>query len=279
MESERKIPFDVVDLLPVLDQKLIELLKTLSPDDWNAQTIAKLWKVKDVVAHLLDGNIRSLSMLRDNYFGEQANAKSYQDLVDYLNRLNADWVKSMKRVSPDMLIVLHEFTGPKYCSYYKSLDPFGKAGFTVDWAGENESKNWMHIAREYTEKWLHQQQIRDAVNKPGLMTKDFFHPFISIFMMALPHTYRNVDAKDGTSIKITIDDPIGGEWTLLRTHGKWELNNEVKIKTTSEIILDPDTAWKLFSKSWRPKDVIHKVRIEGDQKLGEVALNMVSVMA
>jgi len=36
----------------------------------------------------------------------------------------------------------------------------------VDWAEEMESKNWMAIAREYTEKWLHQQQIRDAIQQP-----------------------------------------------------------------------------------------------------------------
>jgi len=32
-------PIDVVDLLPVLDRKLIDLLKSLSPEDWDAQTV------------------------------------------------------------------------------------------------------------------------------------------------------------------------------------------------------------------------------------------------
>ena len=84
-------PIDVVPLLPLLDQKLMLLLKSLSPKDWHRQTIAKLWTVKDVVAHLLDGNIRVLSMLRDAYNGEvPPTINSYQDLVDFLNGLNAD---------------------------------------------------------------------------------------------------------------------------------------------------------------------------------------------
>ena len=272
-------PIEVVHLLPVLDKKLIELLKSLSPEEWQQQTIAKLWKVKDVAAHLLDGNIRILSMLRDNYFGEKADIKSYQDLVDFLNGLNADWVKAMKRVSPSMLILLHESTGKLYCDYYASLDPFGKSGFAVDWAGESESKNWMHIAREYTEKWLHQQQIRDAVNKPGLMTREFYYPFIDIFMLALPHTYRDVQAENGTSIKLTIITDIGGSWFLNRVDGKWKVDkSSVKIPFT-EISIDPDIAWKLFSKSLRPHEVRNKVTITGNQELGEVALSMVSVMA
>ncbi|MBS1681341.1 MAG: maleylpyruvate isomerase N-terminal domain-containing protein [Bacteroidetes bacterium] len=277
--SQNQIPIDVAHLLPALDKKLIELLKSLTPEEWAMQTIAKKWKVKDVAAHLLDGNIRILSTLRDNYFGEKTEAKTYGELVDFLNRLNADWVCAMKRVSPDMLIALLEFTGPMYCNYYQSLDPSGKAGFAVDWAGEAESKNWMHIAREYTEKWLHQQQIRDAVKKTGLMTKDFFRPFINIFMLALPHTYRNVNASDGTSVNVTIDGSIGGSWILRCQNNRWQFADSPGEKFEAEIILDPDTAWKLFSKSWRPIDVREKVKIIGNKELGEVALTMVSVMA
>jgi hypothetical protein len=272
-------PIEVVHLLPVLDRKLGELLKSLSPDEWQKQTIAKLWKVKDVAAHLLDGNIRILSILRDNYFGEKADIKSYQDLVDFLNGLNADWVKAMKRVSPGMLILLHEATGKLYCDYYASLDPFGKSGFSVDWAGESESKNWMHIAREYTEKWLHQQQIRDAVGKPGLMTREFYYPFIDIFMLALPHTYRDVQAENETSIKLTITTDLGGSWFLNRIDGNWKTDKSSTKNPLTEISIDPDIAWKLFSKSLRPHEVRNKITITGNQQLGEVAMTMVSVMA
>ena len=54
---------DLVHKLPELDKKLIELLQSLDIGDWSKQTVAKLWTVKDVVAHLLDGNIRILSGL------------------------------------------------------------------------------------------------------------------------------------------------------------------------------------------------------------------------
>lgn len=279
MIEKKDIPIDVVHLLPVLDKKLIDLLKSLSPEEWQMQTVAKLWKVKDVAAHLLDGNIRVLSMLRDNYQGENPTFESYQDLVGFLNGLNADWVKAMKRVSPGMLIFLHEATGKFYYDYYASLDPFGKSGFAVDWAGETESKNWMHIAREYTEKWLHQQQIRDAVNKSGLMTRELYFPFINIFMMALPHTYRNIDAPNGTIIKLTVTSELGSSWFLKRDDAKWALHKSFLENPSSEIIIDPETAWKLFSKSLRPELIKNKITIKGDQKLGEVALTMVSVIA
>jgi uncharacterized protein (TIGR03083 family) len=279
MEQPKNIPLDLVHLLPVIDRKLMELLHSLTPGEWQQQTVAKLWKVKDVVAHLLDGNIRILSMLRDDYQGESPNIQSYQDLLDFLNGLNADWVKAMKRVSPSMLLLLHETTGKPYCDYYASLDPFDKSPFAVNWAGEDESKNWMHIAREYTEKWLHQQQIRDAVNKPGLLTKELFYPFIDTFMMALPFTYRDVDAAEGTSVAITVSTEIGGSWFIKKENDKWVLSKGMTANPTTQVIIDPDTAWKLFSKSIRPENVMDVVKINGDKDLGEKALGMVSVMA
>ncbi len=61
----KKPPMDVIDLFPELNSKLIDFLKKLSAADWEKQTIAKQWKIKDVAAHLLDGNCRQLSMKRE----------------------------------------------------------------------------------------------------------------------------------------------------------------------------------------------------------------------
>lgn len=272
-------PIDVVQLLPVLDDHLISLLKSLTPEDWKAPTVAKLWTVKDVVAHLLDGNIRLLSILRDDYYGEPAKVSSHQELVDFLNGLNADWVRAMRRVSPAMLIALHELTGPMFCDYFRSLDPFGVSAFPVAWAGETESQNWMEIAREYTEKWLHQQQIRDALGRPGLMTRELYYPFINIFMLALPHTFRDVAAPLGTVVQVTVSGEIGGSWHIVREAERWVLVAFCHPAPNAEVIIAPDIAWKLFSKSLRPDQVRGEVEVSGEVGIGERVLEMVSVMA
>jgi hypothetical protein len=280
MTSPRTIPIETAHLLPILDQQLLSLLDSLTPADWQTQTIAKQWKVKDVVAHLLDGNIRSISMLRDNYWGESFAGNDYQDLLNFLNGLNADWVKAMKRVSPAMLILLHQATGKAYCDYYASLDPFGKAGFAVNWAGEAESKNWMHIAREYTEKWLHQQQIRDAVNQPGHhLEREFFYPFIDTCMMALPYTFRDTKAAENTTLQFTIIGDAGGSWFNSYVNGQWQLSKETNTKPAATVTMDPDTSWRLFSKSLRPADLMHRITLQGEESLARTALEMVSFMA
>ena len=125
MKSSEIIPIQTLELFPILDNLLIDLLKSLTEEEWNAQTVAKKWKVKDIASHLLDGNLRALSISRDQYFGEKPeNIHSYQDLVDFLNQLNMTWTNATKRLSPTVLISLLENTGKQYSDHLKTLNPF-----------------------------------------------------------------------------------------------------------------------------------------------------------
>jgi Mycothiol maleylpyruvate isomerase N-terminal domain len=279
--SHQNIPINTVHLFPVLDKLLIELLKSLTIEEWHCPTIAKQWTVKDIASHLLDGNLRTLSILRDHYFGDPAsNIHTYTELVAYLNQLNMSWTAATKRLSPQVLIELLEITGKQFHEQLESLAPFDTAVFSVAWAGQQQSENWFHIAREYTEKFIHQQQIREAVGKQALLIKKLFYPFIDTFMYGLPHTYRNVHADTGTAITIKILTDIGGEWHLIKTDTSWELIKSRPHRPSEAIVsIDPDTAWKIFSKGISPEQAYDKVEIYGDRQLAEVALQMVSVMA
>jgi hypothetical protein len=137
----------------------------------------------------------------------------------------------------------------------------------------------MHVAREYTEKWHHQQQIRDATDRDGIMSREFFYPVMNTFFQALPYTFRNENAEEGTLIKITISSKYGGDWFLIRQNESWILSTTHQSKPDVTIEIPPDISWKLFSKSLRPDQIIEQVTIEGDESLGRKVLDMVSVMA
>lgn len=280
MDDTHEIPINVLPLFPEIDRLLINLLKSLSPAEWSLSTIAKLWTVKDIASHLLDGNLRTLSFSRDKYFIDPPqNVESYRDLVSYLNQLNADWVKATKRLSFRVITDLLEVTGKQYYEELQRLDPFEESVFPVAWAGEERSLNWFHIAREYTEKFIHQQQIRDTVKTPALLTQQFFCPFLETCMYALPYTYRNLDANDGTSITFIVTTAIGGQWFLVRRTGKWILLKDKPLNCDATISMGPNTAWKLFSKGISPEQAKKEAIITGNQVLAETALTMVSVMA
>jgi hypothetical protein len=274
------MPIETLHLFPVLERKLIELLRTLTPEEWDCQTVARLWKVKDVASHLLDGNLRGLSTSRDSYFGEKPESiDSNQGLVDFLNHLNMSWTNATKRLSPQVIINLLEITGQEYTQHLQTLKPFDNAIFSVAWAGQRTSPNWFHIAREYTEKFLHQQQIRDAVGKQGIMTKELFYPFVDTLMVALPYTFSNIAAENGTIVSIEVSSDIGGIWSIIKTEKGWNLDKSEIQQAHAKVIMDPETTWKVFSKSWGPQKATDKVKFFGDMGLAQHVLNMVAVMA
>jgi hypothetical protein len=273
-----KPPIETLHLFPMLNKELISFLKQLSSDDWQRQTIAKKWVVKDVAAHLLDGNFRRIALHRDGWtVPPEIPIRSYDELVGYLNDFNADWVKAARRLSPGIIIELLESTNAVVYDEFSKLDPFAMAAYSVSWAGESQSFNWFDIAREYTERWLHQQQIRDAVNDSGLMTTELYQPFLTILMQAWPHSMKDAIAAEGTVLKAVVTGI--GEWYLVRGKHAWELGNTGPEKIMAETIIDSDIAWKLFSKSIRKGDVKEGITIKGDPLLGEKILDMVSVMA
>ena len=219
-------------------------------------------------------------MQRDQYFGEVPPVMHKRDdLIEWINELNADWVKATRRISPGILISLLEPLGEEVADYYTTLDPWEESIFPVAWAGETRSYNWMHVAREYTEYWHHQQQIRDAVGRRGIMTRDFFFPVMNTFFRALPHTFRNVEAEEGSLVQVTITSAVGGDWFLQKTHTSWRLIPHSVVSPSTVVIIPFQLSWILFSKSLRPEDVQNEVRIVGDELLGRKVLDMVAVMA
>jgi len=273
-------PVFLVDRLPPLHSQLMTLLRRLDPADWDRPTACALWSVKDIAAHLLDGSLRRLSSGRDGLDAAPVPAPaSYSELVAYLNSLNAEWTAAARRLSPRVLMDLLDSTAAEAHAFFQSLDPHAPALFAVAWAGEDSSPNWFDIAREYTERWLHQQQIREAVDSPGLNGREWLYPTLDIFMRALPFAYRGVASEAGQAVRLDIEGEAGGVWTLLRGGGAWSLFTGSDERPATRVSLDQETAWRLFSKGLTRDRARDRIRIEGDPRLGEPVFRSLAVMA
>ena len=102
-------------------------------------------------------------------------------------------------------------------AFHQSLDPMADAAFAVSWAGDETSPNWFDTARELTERWHHQQQIRLATDRPGIMTPELYHPVLDCFMRALPYQYRDQQGEAGTYVRINVSGDCGGAGISLAT--------------------------------------------------------------
>ena len=272
-------PLLTAHLFPTLDARLIDLLRSLTPDDWQRQTIAPRWKVKDVAAHLLDTQLRTLSFGRDGYAPPPAEIASDRDLVAFIDRLNAEGVTVYRRLSPSVLIALMEQTSREAATYYASLDPFAPARFAVSWAGESVSANWFDLARELTERWHHQQQIRLAVDEPAgsIMTPELYHPVLDCFMRALPFHYGSQLAPPHSAITIQVSGDCGGDWHLYRSD-QWVLTTEPAGTTVATVTIPQSIAWRIFTKGIAGGDARKHVRVTGDAALGSHVFSMLAIV-
>lgn len=271
-------PIFTAHLFPGLEAKLVELLRSLTPEDWERQTLAPKWKVKDVAAHLLDTETRKLAAARHGYKSENSKKLTPEKLVALINTLNAEGVARYRRSSPRELISQMEAASRGSAEYHQRLDPFAPAMFPVSWAGEEESLNWFDTAREFTERWHHQQQIRVAVGKPGIMTREFYFPVLDCFLRALPHAYRQVSADPGSLAQFTIAGDCGGSWYLFRERGSWRLLASPAGEKISETTIPQEIAWRIFTKGIAYEEARTHVRVEGDERAGLHILRMISIV-
>ena len=254
-------------LFPRIESELLSLLGSLSPAEWQMPTVSPAWSVKDIASHLLDGNLRRLSMARDGFYAEAPRAG--ESLAAFINRINAEGVQTLRRLSPRLLIHLLDITGREMSAYFQSLDPYAPAVWAVSWAGEEQSVNWFDIARDFTEKWHHQQQIRDATGRSPPY-EGYLAPVIDTFARALPFAYRDVAAAEETAVVLRVDDAA---WSVVR-EGSWQLFADEAPNATTRVTLSGDRAWRLFTRQRIDPQAV----IEGDARYAEPLLRMVSIV-
>jgi len=271
-------PILVVDRFPPLRLRLSELLVGLSDEEWALGTIAPLWSVKDIASHLLGGDLGILSRSRDRFSSNRAPIQSDSDLARLINRLNSEWTTATRRLSPRVLCDLLAFTGPQVDAYFASLDCFA-TGQPVSWAGPDPAPVWLDIAREFTERWHHQQQIRDATGRPPLYEPYFLTPVLDTFVRALPFSYRDTAAARGTLIKFEISGEAGGCWFLHRSQDRWELVLEANSEPATHVAVTEDTAWRLFTRGMDRDRARSLSTIAGDSGLASPLFATLAIIA
>lgn len=259
---------DTVGLFLPLHRELTEMLRSLDAGDWRRPTRAGAWRVFDVAAHLLDVDLRRLSVQRDGHaLPPDRPVDDYPDLIAWLNALNAGWVAAMQRLSPAVLIELIELAGPAVARLFAALDPDAPALYPVAWAGEKTSVNWMDVARDYTERWHHQQQIRDAVGAPPLTAREWLHPLLDTAVRALPHAYRVLREPRDVSVVLEVHGDAADTWTMLSDGAQWTLLHGPHPQPAAHVTIRDDAAWRLLFNQLDTTAARAAMTVVGDERL------------
>lgn len=268
---------DVRPLFPRERQAMLELLGGLGAADWAAPTVCPGWDVHDVVGHVLNDYMRRLSGSRDRYGG--AVFADDETLPAYLARTNEEFVRSSRQLSPQLMIELLDHLGPRLDAVWAATDLQAAADLNVSWAATDiGSPAWLDIGRDYTEFWVHQQQVRDAVSVAGATEPDLMAPVLDIFARALPNTVRTHDRPEGSTAHLEVLGPAGGRWGTVRQDGRWRMA-EPAGEPDARVSMDQDTFWRLATRGITVEEARRRSTVSGDAELTAAITSLLAVVA
>ena len=273
-------PAPAVDVMPLLEEErteLVALLRKLSSEDFAKPTACAPWTVRDVAAHLLGVDLSILSRLRDNYILPGDEAPEGDDLIAWLDRRNNEWVEASSWLSPALTADLLEHTGRVTRSFFETLDPEG-LGEEVSWASAGLAPWWLCIAREFSERWVHQQHIRDAVGSPGLNGPSFVNPLLATLLRSLPHAYDSTPAGEGAEVSVQIEGRGGGSWAVVGKGDEWLLYEGRSKEPQATVALDQDTAWRFLVRNIPEKEARKKAQTSGKKDFVEPFFRAVAAL-
>jgi len=151
---------DVLAGLVEVWTRLDELLDGLSDDEWARPTPLPGWSVKDVVAHMIGTESMLLGDATPN-----VEVGAAPHVRNDIGRVNEVWVVSMADVPPaDALATFRSHTARRLDALRDmEAGAWNAEGFTP--AGNDTYGRFMRI--RVFDCWLHEQDIRDAVSRPG----------------------------------------------------------------------------------------------------------------
>ncbi|MDA2803315.1 maleylpyruvate isomerase family mycothiol-dependent enzyme [Nocardiopsis suaedae] len=270
----------MIDTRPLFPRErglLVDLLADLDRDEWSAPTVCPGWDVHDVAAHVLHDYTRRLSGGRDGHRGPPF--AQGEALADFIHRTNGEFVAVARHFSPELMVDQIAHLGPQLDALWAGTDLDGPADLDIPWASDaRPAPAWLDLAREYTEFWVHQQQIRDAVGRPGADGPDLAGPVTDAFTRALPKALAGLERPDGTSVEIEVQGAAGGVWTVAADQGRWGIGRGHAPDPAARVVIAQDDFWRLATRGIGPDEARGRAGGGGDAGLWEAATALVAVI-
>ncbi|MHB1445627.1 MAG: maleylpyruvate isomerase family mycothiol-dependent enzyme [Acidimicrobiales bacterium] len=182
---------------------LAELLGELSEAEWLTPTALPGWSVKDVAAHVV-GTELTLNGQASPPLADESRAQPY--IKNDIGAINEAWVESFRtRSGSEVVDQLRSVTARRRTE----LEAMTQEAFDADsWtpAGPGSYGRFMQI-RVY-DCWIHEQDIRDALGRPGHQSGPCAEQSLDEVGRALGYIVgKKAGAPQGASVTIALHGP------------------------------------------------------------------------
>jgi uncharacterized protein (TIGR03083 family) len=276
--STSAAPLDSTSMLRPERDALLELLRTLSSDDWERPTECPAWNVKGLALHILGDDLSLLTRQRDastdslTLFAADHPGMDFRSLLDGFNE---QWVTASQFLSTDLVIELLRLVGDWSEAFYRevgletvSSEPVGL------FAETNPSPYWQVISREYLERFVHQSQIRRAVRASEL-SGEIVTWAATVIVHILAAWMADYAPATGATIAIDYGPPVG-TWSWERTANRWVVREGGTGGEAARVTIAPTATVAFLSRGMSPKDAAAALTVSGDEALARGAIDVVA---
>jgi uncharacterized protein (TIGR03083 family) len=138
------------------------LLAELDEDEWTTSTGLPGWDVRSVVAHVIG---TESMLLGEPTPADEIDPAEYAHVRNDMGRLNEAWVASMRDASPSELQQRFADHAGRRLGGLRAMDSDAWGGEGVTPVGRDTYGRFMRI--RVFDCWVHEQDVRDAVGRPG----------------------------------------------------------------------------------------------------------------
>lgn len=249
----------VVDLQEMAFNALDELCSSLSPEEWATTTDCPGWSVQDNLSHIIGTESTILGRPAPEH--DPGSKPWIRNPIGASNEVHVDYRRS--RTPGEVLDEFREVTGERM-KILRSMSESDLDG--ESWTPIGPGKVRDLVAIRVMDCWVHEQDIRRAVGRPGELTGPVAQHAYGRHAGAMGFVVgKKVGAPEGTTV--VVDVAGFGEIPVV-VEGRARVLDTAPENPTVKLSMDLETFNRLCCGRGDPKTVGQAVKVEGDAELG-----------
>ena len=266
----------LVDMMEHVWRSIGELCDGLTEAEWKTPTDCPGWSVQDQVSHLAGSETGILGDPDPDHTPSEEALAHTRSEQGQRNEIVVDFRRPWAGAQ-----VLSDFRAKtaRRVEFLRSRSDDDFAAEMQTPVGQAPMSEFISI--RIMDAWVHEQDIRRAVNRPGHYDSPAAAHALNRIIRAMPFVAaRRAQAPDGATVVMDISGPAGRLISIGVEGGRGRELDSAPDSSTVRISLDAETFGCLGCGRWNPDEVLQsgKVSIEGDKALGESIVRQMNIM-
>lgn len=188
--------------------RFLDLLRSLSPEDWTRPTDCPAWDVREIAAHCL-GMAEMAASVRENLRQNREAGRRGGVLIDALTGLQ---VEERRDMTPEQIVAAYADAGPRAARGRRRVPAPVRAlpmpgAQTVGGRPERWTFGFLVDTILTRDPWMHRIDIARATGRDPVLTRD--HDGVIV-----DDVVQEWAGRHGSPCTLTLTGPAGGRWTF-----------------------------------------------------------------